>query len=101
MLPTRARAATLCAADQKVVSNACTDCPSGKTNAAGDSCAGDDTTCDAAVLPEDGTETPLEPVEDSGAAGLRVDSWPLLMVVLLVAAHLALLGVLEVALGDR
>ena len=39
--------ATLCAANQKVTSNACAACGAGTNNAAGDNASGADTTCDA------------------------------------------------------
>ena len=39
--------ATLCAINEHVVSNACTACPAGTTNAADDDASGADTTCDA------------------------------------------------------
>jgi len=41
--------ATLCAENEKVVSNVCTACPAGTTNAANDDPTGADTTCDATL----------------------------------------------------
>ena len=41
--------AILCAADERVVSNACEACPAGSTNAAGDDSSGADTNCDATL----------------------------------------------------
>lgn len=42
-------AATLCTADQHVVSNVCEACPAGTTNAAGDDASSVDTACDIAL----------------------------------------------------
>ena len=44
--------ATICSENQRVVSNVCTACPAGKTNAAGDDASGADTTCDATICSE-------------------------------------------------
>jgi hypothetical protein len=46
-------AATLCAANQKVTSNACAACAVGTNNAAGDDASGADTTCDAITCTAD------------------------------------------------
>ena len=40
---------TLCAADEYVLSNVCTACLAGTTNAANDDAADSDTTCDGTV----------------------------------------------------
>jgi len=45
--------ATLCAANQKVTSNACAACGAGTNNAAGDDASGADTTCDAITCTAD------------------------------------------------
>ena len=45
--------ATLCAANQKVTSNACAACAVGTNNAAGDDASGADTTCDAITCTAD------------------------------------------------
>jgi alpha-tubulin suppressor-like RCC1 family protein len=57
--------AILCAANQRVVSNACTACPIGTTNAAGDDATGDDTECSALVEEEEEVEPapPTSPEE--------------------------------------
>ena len=44
--PPPASGATLCAADYRVESNACVDCPLGTTNAVNDDASGNDTRCD-------------------------------------------------------
>jgi hypothetical protein len=41
-----------CAENELVSSNACTACPAGTTNAAGDDASGADTTCDATLCAE-------------------------------------------------
>jgi cysteine-rich repeat protein len=47
-----------CLVNQKVVSHACSSCPSGKTNAGGDDSSGGDTTCDATPAPTSNDNAP-------------------------------------------
>jgi hypothetical protein len=49
--PTGGCSAQLCKANEFVKSNACTACPSGKTNVAGDDASGIDTECDSPASP--------------------------------------------------